>query len=158
VTSRVRFALLRPERLRIHEQIVPERVELLVQEIRGSGRVEQPILVARGSGVVLDGHHRFEALRRLGVRKVPAWVIEYDDPIVQLGRWSDGPPLSKNEVVERARAGRPFPPKTSRHRVMIQLPARPVPLEKLMTAAPRRPRPARRARATRPVPAAPRPE
>jgi L-serine kinase (ADP) len=158
VTSRVRFALLRPERLRVHEQIVPERVEWLVQEIRGSGRVEQPILVARGSGVVLDGHHRFEALRRLGVQKVPAWVIEYDDPIVQLSRWSDGPPLSKSEVVERARAGRPFPPKTSRHRVMIQLPARPVALEQLMTAAPRRPRPARRARATRPVPAAPRPE
>ena len=156
--SRVRFALLRPERLRIHEEIVPDRVEALVQEIRGSGRVEQPILVARGSGVVLDGHHRFEALRRLGVRKVPAWVIEYDDPLVQLDRWDAGPPLSKRDVVERARAGQPFPPKTSRHRVMIELPARPIPLRELMTAAPRRPGSGRRARPTRPVPAAPRPE
>ncbi|MCI4319225.1 MAG: ParB N-terminal domain-containing protein [Thermoplasmata archaeon] len=156
--SRIRFALLRPERLRIHEEIVPERVEALVQEIRGSGRVEQPILVARGSGVVLDGHHRFEALRRLGVSKVPAWVVDYEDTLVQLDRWDSGPALSKSDVVERARAGRPFPPKTSRHRILIALPARPVRLEELMTSAARRPGSGRRARATRPGPAAPRPE
>jgi L-serine kinase (ADP) len=158
VSARVRFALLRPERLRVHEEIVPGKVEELIEEIRASGIVLQPILVARGSGVVLDGHHRFEALRRLGVAKVPAWVIEYDDPAVLVDRWQPGPPLSKSDVVERARAGRPFPPKTSRHKVLIELPQRSVGLKELMTAAPRRPAANRRSRPTRPARAAPRSE
>ncbi|MCI4351613.1 MAG: ParB N-terminal domain-containing protein [Thermoplasmata archaeon] len=151
MSPRVRFALLRPERLRVHEEIVPGKVDALVEEIRASGRVLQPILVARGSGVVLDGHHRFEALRRLGVAKVPAWVVAYDDPAVQVDRWQPGPPLSKNEVVERARSGRPFPPKTSRHKLLVSLPERPVGLAELMRSTPRRPVAARRSRPTRPA-------
>jgi hypothetical protein len=113
----------------------PEKVEELTLEIARSGKVEDPIWVERGTGVILNGHHRFEALLRLGARRVPAWVIDYDDPAVHLDRWNPGPTLSKAEVRARAREGRPFPPKTTRHSLEFELPPHPTPLSELTNHA-----------------------
>ena len=125
------FALLPTDQLRIHEEVEPQDVARLVEEIRRDGFVAEPIWVARGSHVVLNGHHRCAALRALGARLTPAWVFDYDSEEVVLGRWADGPPISKREVVERAVAGRPFPPKTTRHRLLPALPERRTPLAEL---------------------------
>lgn len=132
MTLAIEFQLLPLERLKIHEEVVPERVAELVQAIRHRGRVDEPILVARDSHVILNGHHRFAALRQIGARRVPAWVVEYDDPSIQLERWYEGPPLTKREVVDRANSGRPFSPKTTRHILSSPLPARPTPLAELL--------------------------
>ena len=137
MTLVIEFRLLPVDRLKVHEEVVPVRVDVLVREIRHRGEVEEPILVARDSDVILNGHHRFAALRRIGARWVPAWVVEYDDPAIQLERWYEGPPLTKKEVVARANSGRPFSPKTTRHLVESPLPARPTPLAELLSAAPK---------------------
>lgn len=110
-----KFRLLPVASLHPHERVDEADVEHLVSEIRSLGLVREPIWVARGDDVILNGHHRYAALRKLGVRWVPAWVIEYTDPAMELLRWSPGPPLEKAEVVRRARVGSLFPPKTSRH-------------------------------------------
>jgi hypothetical protein len=125
------FELIPIGRLRIHEEIRPELVERLVEEIRREGVVREPVWVARGTDVVLNGHHRFAALRALGAARVPAWVIDYDSDAVELGRWQPGPVLSKSEVVARAQSGRPYPPKTTRHTLRPVVPERPTPLAAL---------------------------
>jgi hypothetical protein len=112
------------EELRIHEEVDPEQVSLLVKEIRSTRKVVDPIWVAEGSGVILNGHHRFAALRVLGAKRVPAWVFDYSDPTIQLDRWKSGPTLAKAEVLHRAEEGTPFPSKTTRHRVRFPLPRR----------------------------------
>jgi L-serine kinase (ADP) len=140
------FRLLRVEELREHEQVDPRKVEELRELIRASGAVDEPIWVAERSGVVLNGHHRFQALRSLGARRVPAWVFDYDDPEVRIGRWSPGPPITKEEVVRRAKEGRPFPPKTTRHTLTVTLAPKVTPLSELEGEELPRPRPgARRA-------------
>ncbi len=98
-----------------HEQVDSEDVRRLAAALRVQGLVREPIWVSETESVILNGHHRYAALQRLGVRRVPAWVVNYSDPAMQLGRWSPGPPLEKAEVVRRARAGDLFPAKTSRH-------------------------------------------
>jgi L-serine kinase (ADP) len=125
------FALVPLAKLRAHEEIEDEKVDALVAEIRRSGVVADPIWVARGSDVILNGHHRVAALRRLGAERVPAWLLDYDDPSVDLGRWGPGPRITKDEVVRRARAGRLFPPKTTRHTVTPAPPARATALAEL---------------------------
>jgi hypothetical protein len=130
--TRPRFALRRVHRLKEHEEVVPEKVRELVVEIQRTGRVIEPIWVARRTGVILNGHHRFAALRQLGAKWVPAWVLDYDDGTVALTRWSPGPPLSKKEILLRARQGRLLPPKTSRHTVVVDLPDRETPLAVLL--------------------------
>jgi hypothetical protein len=126
-----KFQLVPIHALHVHEEIDPDTVREVTVSIRTEGVVKEPILVAKDSLVVLNGHHRVAALRELGVARVPAWVLPYEDTRIRLERWSPGPALTKREVIERARSGTPFPPKTTRHRVDLQLPERPTPLAKL---------------------------
>ena len=125
------FRILPIERLRGHEEHDPAKVDELVAELRRAGTFDDPIWVARDGWVILNGHHRVEAARRLGLKRVPAWVLDYHGGQVDLERWSPGPRIPKAEVVRRARYGPPFPPKTTRHRLRVELPRRSVPLAEL---------------------------
>lgn len=98
-----------------HEEVDGADVERLATEIRVQGLVREPIWVAEADGVILNGHHRYNALRKLGVRWIPTWLVDYSDPAMELGRWDAGPPLDKAELIRHAREGSLFPPKTSRH-------------------------------------------
>jgi L-serine kinase (ADP) len=109
------FRLVPIDSIHPHETVDPEDVDRLVVEIRSQGQVREPIWVANTDGVILNGHHRYAALRRLGVRRVPVWIFQYEDPAMELGRWSPGTPLSKEEILRHGREGALFPPKTSRH-------------------------------------------
>jgi L-serine kinase (ADP) len=129
------FALLPLSELRAHEQIDEANALDLVALLRRTRVLADPIWVARGSSVILNGHHRVEALRRLGADRVPAWVLDYESELVHLERWHPGPPIAKSEVVRRAQEGRLFPPKTTRHRLLLDLPARPTSLAELLPRA-----------------------
>ena len=129
--SPVEFALVPIHRLKGHEEYEPSKVDDLVEELLRTEEFTEPIWVARGSLVILNGHHRVEALRRLGARRAAAWLFDYDGDAIELSRWAPGPPIAKAEVVERAARGELFPPKTTRHRVRVTLPRRKVPLAEL---------------------------
>jgi ParB-like chromosome segregation protein Spo0J len=49
-----------------HEQIVKSQVEWLKTNILKLGYFFRPVLIAKNHNVVLDGHHRVEALIELG--------------------------------------------------------------------------------------------
>ena len=142
MTEESEFALVPIDRLRPHEEIDEENVVELAREIERTGLCADPIWVARESFVILNGHHRVEALRRLHAVRAPAWLFDYASDIVSLEPWQPGLPITKAEVVRRAGTGDLFPPKTTRHRVRTELPARSVGLEELRHGA--RPRSAQR--------------
>lgn len=130
------FALVPIQDLHGHEQIDEEKVVELMAEIRRAGVLSEPIWVARGSLVILNGHHRVEALRRLGAPRIPAWLLDYETDLVSLEPWRPGPPITKAEVVRRGIAGHPFPPKTTRHKIRAELPAHATPLAELLPQRP----------------------
>jgi ParB-like chromosome segregation protein Spo0J len=136
MTSTIVFRLVPLDTLLEHEEIDLEGVDALAERIRRDGVVVDPIWVAAGSNVILNGHHRVAALRRLGARRAPAWVVDFHSDLVRLERWNDGPPIPKAEVIERARSGRLFTPKTTRHVLATELPARPTPLAELLDGPP----------------------
>jgi L-serine kinase (ADP) len=129
--SRPEFRLIPIGELKVHEEVDEEKVRELVREIQHRKIVAEPIWVARGSHVILNGHHRFRALQALGVDLVPAWIFDYHEGPIRLERWTPGPPIEKAEVVERAHERRPFPPKTTKHLLTTELPPRPTPLNQL---------------------------
>ncbi|HKZ98982.1 MAG TPA: ParB N-terminal domain-containing protein [Thermoplasmata archaeon] len=120
--------------LRCHERIQPDLLDRIRNEIRVDGHLKRPILVADGDFVILDGHHRFEALRQLGARRIPAYVVDYHSETVQVGVWPDASVrhVTKEEVIRRGKTGNLFPPKTSRHTVRATVDDHPVPLGDLM--------------------------
>jgi hypothetical protein len=122
------------ESVRLHEEHVPETARRLAKKIHGDGVVHEAVLVESKHHVLLDGHHRLEALRALGCRKVPAYVVDYDDPDIHLSTWPGAVPVSvtKADVVAKALSGTKYPPKTTRHRLREPLPKISVPLAELM--------------------------
>lgn len=131
MTETAEFALVPIDRLRPHEEVEEENVDELTREIERAGVCADPIWVARESLVILNGHHRVEALRRLNAVRAPAWLFDYASDVVSLEPWQPGLPITKAEVLRRAGAGDLFPPKTTRHRLRTDLPPRAVPLEEL---------------------------
>ena len=132
MTGGAEFVLVALTDLKGHEEIDEPSLLELIAHLRRSRVLSDPIWVTREGSVILNGHHRVEALRRLGADRVAAWVLDYDSDLIHLERWRAGPPIAKSEVLRRAREGRPFPPKTTRHRLLLDLPARPTPLSELM--------------------------
>jgi len=132
-TPNVRFAVVEIGRLRGHERIRPALLEQLMEQIRKDGYLRRPVLVADGELVILDGHHRVEALRALGARMIPAYLIDYFSDIVRLSTWPDAEVsvVTKEDVIRRGRTGDLFPPKTSRHTVTVLLEDRPTDLDDL---------------------------
>jgi L-serine kinase (ADP) len=149
VSERIVFALVPIDSLRAHEKIVRAKVRELAKELRESGVFVEPIWVAEGSCVILNGHHRTAALRLLGAKEIPAWVVDYASDAVRLARWRAGPPISKEEVVRRGTEGRLFPPRTTRHILEAPLPRRPTPLDKLGVPRVRTKAQSRRSRSVR---------
>jgi L-serine kinase (ADP) len=131
VTATVEFVLIPIDELRPHEQVDPAKVRQLAAELSRAGMFEEPVLVAQGSNVILNGHHRVAALRALGAERVPAWRVDYASDAIDLDRWTPGPPISKEEVVRRASEGRLFPVRTTRHRWRREPGHRPTPLSDL---------------------------
>ena len=134
MTTPPEFDLVPIEKLHGHEEIDEENVAELMEELRRTGVFADPIWVALHSLVILNGHHRVEAARRIGARRVPAWLVDYESDLVSLEPWQPGLPITKAEVVRRGLAGQLFPPKTTRHRLRVDLPARPTPLADLVPA------------------------
>lgn len=119
------------DELRPHEEIDPDSVRKLAEQIREDGVVQSPVVVDAGTRVILDGHHRYAAMDRLGCQLAPCHLVDYGDPSIRVERWDDGSPMDKDELIARALSGDLYPRKTSRHRRLAALPPRPTPLDEL---------------------------
>jgi len=90
----VKPVLLNVDALLPHEEIINERLNELLKNMLELGAVDMPIIVAPIPGtkkyLIVDGHHRWAALKKLGARKVPAIVIDYFSPNVKVYTWFPG--------------------------------------------------------------------
>lgn len=105
--------------LKEHEQIVSEeRVQNLHDAIVGWDAYRLPLLVDSKSGAILDGHHRYAAGRILGLKQLPAILVDYlNDDSISVDVWPGCgcDCLTKEEVIEMSLSDAVYPPKTSRH-------------------------------------------
>ena len=129
--SNPRLELVPLESLRIHEQVIEEHVKELMEDIVSRGVLIKPILVDAKTLIILDGHHRVEALRRLGKRLIPAILVDYDSDCVTVSSWRDNWVVTKDLVRKAGLSGKPLPPKTSRHRVCFEIPDVNIPISEL---------------------------
>ena len=67
------------EDVKSHEQVKAAHVVHIVQAIRTGQAVRRPLIVARRCRTLLDGHHRYNALRKPGAHYAPCIEVDYDD-------------------------------------------------------------------------------
>jgi len=83
----LRIAVLEISALLLHEETIPEFLEQLTWSIKKDGCLNHPIIVDAESLLVLDGVHRVAALKRLGCKRIPACLVDYKSPAVQIFNW-----------------------------------------------------------------------
>lgn len=118
--------------LRSHERVIEEHVEELVRQLIRDGMLFYPVLVDEETMIVLDGHHRVEALKRLGAQYIPALLIDYSSDVVRVDSWRDEWRVCKEDVIRAGIKGELLPPKTSRHIVCFDIPRVDTPLHVLL--------------------------
>jgi hypothetical protein len=113
------FVFLNIEELREHEEIRPDYLEALKEEILDDGILKMPICIDRKTCIILDGHHRLQALKRLGCKKIPCVLVDYQSENISVIPWREGETITKETIVEMALSGRKMPSKTSKHMIIL---------------------------------------
>lgn len=115
--------LFKTEQLKPHENISQKRFERLLKKIFKEGIFNVPIIVDAKTNVILDGHHRHQVARALGIKEVPCLCVDYaEDPSVTVHPRRKGLDVSKRDVIQHGVAGELYPYKTTRHAFDEELP------------------------------------
>ena len=83
----LRLGLEELTRVKIHEEVVPELLEKLVNQIRADNVAKDPVIVDLNTLVVLDGMHRVAALEKLGCKYLPVCLVDYRNPHIHVRCW-----------------------------------------------------------------------
>jgi len=106
--------------LKEHEEIRPEYLEQLKNEILSDGILKMPIAVDKKTYIILDGHHRLHALKKIGCKRIPVILFDYQSPEIEVIPWREDEIITKEMIIQTALAGRRMPPKTSKHMIIIK--------------------------------------
>ena len=117
-----------------HERVIDEYVKKIMKEIMLDGVLHYPLLVEKRYHVILDGHHRYNALKRLGATLVPVFIVDYSSPNIIVRSWRPNIHVTKELVLHAALSHNKLPPKTSKHIVNgIKIPRIDIPLHILLS-------------------------
>ena len=108
------------EELKEHEEIRPDYLEELKNEILSDGILKMPIAVDKKTYIILDGHHRLHALKKIGCKRIPVILFDYQSPEIEVLPHREGESVNKEMIIQTALAGRRMPPKTSKHMILIE--------------------------------------
>ena len=109
--------------LKPHEKGSPLYLEMLKKEILKDGVLKYPIIADEKTNVILDGMHRWLALKSLGYTKIPVLQVDiFQNQHIRIGRRrihryvsNSNPPITAEQVVTAALSGKLMEPRTTRH-------------------------------------------
>tara|TARA_B100000963_G_scaffold345282_1_gene349207 strand:+ start:10 stop:456 length:447 start_codon:yes stop_codon:yes gene_type:complete len=99
-----------------HEKVLIGKKDILKNNLKykDDDIIISTIIVCSESNLIIDGHHRYTALKELGYNKIPVTVINYfSNHIITDEKDS----LSKNKIINNSLNGNLFEPKTTKHLV-----------------------------------------
>tara|TARA_Y100000996_G_C22543053_1_gene650723 strand:+ start:365 stop:760 length:396 start_codon:yes stop_codon:yes gene_type:complete len=110
-----KYELLPLDMLAETEEYFEERAKALATEIKTLNMWTVPIVVEINSNAIMDGHHRYNAAKLLGLSRIPCIALSYLDDNVVLRSWSRDYQVTIDEVLRNIELNKKFPPKTTRH-------------------------------------------
>ncbi len=119
--------------LKPHENNDPNRVQSIKDEIIKVGAILSPLWVEKDHFIVLNGHHRLQALTELGCYFAPSILLDYKSDQIEVKICPGASILSidKKSIVDRALLGALYPPRSSFHILNFNPPNCSIPLTKL---------------------------
>jgi hypothetical protein len=115
--------LLRVDQLKPHEKGSPLYLELLRKEILKDGVLKYPIIADEKTHVILDGMHRWLALKSLGYELIPVILVDvFKNHKIHMGkrrihRYTNGVDreITIEEVISAGIRGHLMEPRSTRH-------------------------------------------
>jgi hypothetical protein len=119
----VKMKVVPIDELRPHEKGSALYLSLIKKELIKDGILRYPIIVDEKTFVILDGVHRWLALKNLGCTLIPAILVNArGDPRIRVGtrrihryQYDSNSKITVNRVISAALTGRLMEPKSTRH-------------------------------------------
>ncbi len=122
----LQFRLCSLASLTPHEHYNEQEARAIADDIIRNGEVRDPLLIDLRRKIILDGHHRFAALKDiLKLRQAPCYLIDYDGPDISVYSWREDVAVTKSDVIAAASSRKLLPEKTSRHELRLETRSRP---------------------------------
>jgi len=118
-----KVTLLQVDQLKPHEKGSPLYLELLRKEILNDGMLKYPIIADEKTRVILDGMHRWLALKSLGYELIPVILIDvFRNKKIHVGkrrihRYTNGvdKEITEEQVISAGVSGHLMQPRSTRH-------------------------------------------
>ena len=123
--------LVRIDLLKHIEGYSEKRASNMKEKMVQSGVWEKPICIEKNHFLILDGQHRFEVAKKLGLNYIPCELFDYNDGCVITWSLRKECIVSKELVVEQALSGNIYPYKTAKHKFPHKVKKCMIPLKEL---------------------------
>ena len=97
-----------------HEKVLLDKKEILKNNLKYKDEylIISTILVCSKSNMIIDGHHRYAALKELGYKKIPVTLINYFSDKIMTDKNNT---LLKEDIIKNSDAGNLYEPKSTKH-------------------------------------------
>ena len=107
-TVKVDYVFIELDKMKPHEQLVQKELEDFIESVTGSGIFWKPMLLAKVPGedmyLIVDGHHRWAGLQKLGAKRAPSVILNYFSDDVKVYTWYPAFRGDLDAVIERLKA------------------------------------------------------
>ena len=107
--------LINVETIITHEQIIEKKADKLIKYIESFNYddiIISSILCCSKSFVIIDGHHRYFALKKLGYKEIPVTLLDYNSDQIKTDYEEK---ITKNQIVGYGVSRDLLTPKSTRH-------------------------------------------
>jgi len=126
-------SLINLSKLKEHERIDKNHLVKIKHLIEKSGVFKEPIIVDKDNLVILDGHHRFNSCKQLGLTKIPCVTVDYlNDPKIKVVTRRKEFVVNKKNVIDMGLGKKVFPAKTTKHYIPYRIKQLKIPIKKLI--------------------------
>ena len=97
-----------------HEKVVLDKKEILKNNLKykDDDLIISTILICSESNMIIDGHHRYTALKELGYSKIPVTLINYFSNKIITDKEDS---FTKKEIILNSKRKNLYDPKSTKH-------------------------------------------
>ena len=97
-----------------HEKVLLDKKDILKNNLKYKDEyiIISTILICSNSNMIIDGHHRYAALKELGYKKIPVTLINYFSDKIITGK---NKTLLKKDIISNSQNNNLYEPKTTKH-------------------------------------------